>query len=434
MDANYFRTTILAAKAVFLFGNDTLCLVDGQSRVYSFSKGDRGWHYDEKLQAMFSSPVLLPHLIPLSREQALEICLSWAAAEPDAKDLMNDAIVFAVQHHAGQLRKGTDQPYIFHPLETMLILRSMHADPALLIAGVLHDTVEDTSATLAEIREQFGEEVARLVAAHSEDKSRSWRERKQHTIDTLAHADRRMQMLVMADKVSNLRSMTADYAQVGDALWQRFNAGAAEQAWYYSGIQDALFEMQNDADGAAVYWEMVALFKDLFVHYFLDPQTPALYQVCLDGTAFRLEKGNPEWRESSPSLPTHAEPISRKDAEALEEQWNVPFWRFHETDIADAGYLLQESAKHRIELIIQAHCLTLLCRANHAQENAGSILFSYSLDEDATHRFLARLRIEYGMEAPLPMLLSEVFADGDIITCFTNFCQRNDIACKFLLA
>lgn len=83
--------------------------------------------------------------------------------------LLEKAIHFATAKHAGQLRKGTTTPYIVHPLETMNILRSMNADTNLLIAGLLHDTVEDTDTTVEEIAEVFGTDVADLVGGHSED-------------------------------------------------------------------------------------------------------------------------------------------------------------------------------------------------------------------------------------------------------------------------
>ena len=167
--------------------------------------------------------------------------------------LLEKAIHFATSKHAGQLRKGTKVPYIVHPLETMNILRSMNADTNLLIAGLLHDTVEDTDTSIEEITGIFGTDVAALVGGHSEDKSKTWEERKTHAIKELADARRRMKILVMADKVSNLRSMAADYRVVGDKLWSRFNAPVEKQAWYYSGIQDSLWDMQTDPDASGVF-------------------------------------------------------------------------------------------------------------------------------------------------------------------------------------
>ena len=100
-------------------------------------------------------------------------------SSPDAGSTrLQDAIRFALDKHAHQFRKGTDRPYILHPLEVMLLLSAMNADTDLLMAGVLHDTVEDTDATLPELEARFGPGVAGLVGAHTDDKSLPWQERK----------------------------------------------------------------------------------------------------------------------------------------------------------------------------------------------------------------------------------------------------------------
>lgn len=159
------------------------------------------------------------------------------------EEKLNEAINFAVKKHSDQVRKATTIPYILHPLEVLQILYSMRADTNVMIAGVLHDTVEDTDTTLDEIMELFGSDVAQLVASNSEDKSKSRDERKKHTIAELANADKRVKMLVLADKLSNMRSIAIDYEKSGDELWERFNAPKEKQAWYYSGVQDALYDM-----------------------------------------------------------------------------------------------------------------------------------------------------------------------------------------------
>mgnify|MGYP001064948096 CR=1 FL=1 len=123
---------------------------------------------------------------------------------------LDQAILFATERHAGQLRKGTALPYILHPLETMQILSNMQADINLQIAGLLHDTIEDTDTTAAEIAALFGDDVAALVNHHSEDKSKSWLERKTQALTALQTADDRLKMLVLADKLSNLRSIARE--------------------------------------------------------------------------------------------------------------------------------------------------------------------------------------------------------------------------------
>ena len=237
---------------------------------------------------------------------------------------LNAAIRFAVDHHAGQLRKGTTHSYIIHPMEVMSILMRMDADTDLLIAGVLHDTVEDTDATINEIVALFGEDVGALVAHHSEDKSKTWDERKRHAIEELKTADKRLKMLVMADKLSNLRSIAADYRKLGEQLWERFHAPAEKQSWYYSEVQDALLSLHSCPDTQDMYWEMVALYKDVFVRYYVNEQGNRLYQYARHGEVHMLTKGDPIWRPIS-RINDGEELIalSRMQAEATEDDWNA---------------------------------------------------------------------------------------------------------------
>ena len=116
---------------------------------------------------------------------------------------LSRAIEFATRKHAKQRRKGSDIPYIMHPLETMSILQTMDADCSLLMAGVLHDVVEDTDTTIEMIIETFGEEVAELVGVHSDEQSKSWDERKEKAIDDTAKGSTRFRMLVLADKLAS---------------------------------------------------------------------------------------------------------------------------------------------------------------------------------------------------------------------------------------
>ena len=174
------------------------------------------------------------------------------------------AICYAVARHAGQYRKGTHRSYITHPLEVMNILVNMDAYVGLQIAGVLHDTVEDTDATIEEIAKLFGDDVAEYIASISEDKSKSWDERKSHSIKSIAGANDKVKMLIMADKLSNLRSMACDYGLVGERMWERFNAPKEKLAWYYSEMAIALQDMQNNKSAKSAYQEMVDLVNVLF--------------------------------------------------------------------------------------------------------------------------------------------------------------------------
>ena len=234
---------------------------------------------------------------------------------------ISQAIHYAVDMHKWQKRKGTDIPYIVHPLETMQILLEMGADSNLMIAGVLHDVLEDTDARPEDIERMFGSDVLQLVQMHSEDKSLSWRERKQHTIDSLVDGSMPYRMLVMADKVSNLRAIARDYAALGDGLWARFNQGMEQQSWYYSAVQDALYDMQFDERTAPLYWEMVALYKDVFVTYWYDESEDALYMISCHGENYVFYHDVLVWRPIHHAMPESAGCIPRYLAEQLEDIW-----------------------------------------------------------------------------------------------------------------
>ena len=234
---------------------------------------------------------------------------------------VHEAILFAERAHRGQKRKGTDIEYIIHPMEVMQILSEIHAGREVQMAGVLHDTVEDTDVTIDEIQKRFGDRVAQLVANHTEDKSKSWQERKQHTIDILKTADRDTRLLIMADKISNLRSMASDYARVGETLWERFHAPKEQQSWYNNEIQDALYEMQFDQDARAFYWELIALYKELFVDFYADMEHAVLYQTACGLSVYVFHKEDGNWTESDSAVPPTAEKISCQRAERLEEYW-----------------------------------------------------------------------------------------------------------------
>jgi (p)ppGpp synthase/HD superfamily hydrolase len=151
------------------------------------------------------------------------------------------ALAFAARAHRTQLRKGTDVPYIVHPFEVATILGRHGFDEDVQIAGLLHDAVEDTPATMDDIRDHFGPEVARLVAAVTEHKEengvrRPWRIRKQEMLAHLATADRSLAALKAADALHNAQSTLGELAHVGDEVWDRFNAPPSDSAWYYSEV------------------------------------------------------------------------------------------------------------------------------------------------------------------------------------------------------
>lgn len=156
-------------------------------------------------------------------------------------NLVEKAIVFAAAAHKHQTRKGTDIPYITHPFAVGMLLQGAGCSEEVVAAGILHDTLEDTEATYEGLVKEFGGRVADLVVAASEnDKSLSWEERKQHTIDGLTDASMEELKVIVADKLHNLRSIGTDLHANGDMIWERFNRGKEKQHWYYASIVQVL--------------------------------------------------------------------------------------------------------------------------------------------------------------------------------------------------
>ena len=156
------------------------------------------------------------------------------------KNQIEEAIEVAAEAHQGQYRKGTRTPYITHPYAVGLILMGAGCAESVIIAGILHDTVEDTDLTLDFIRKRFGDYIADIVDGCSEDKALRWRARKTERIEALRTASPEVCTVTCADKLHNLRTIISEYDAIGDSVWDRFHGGVEDQAWYYRSILSAI--------------------------------------------------------------------------------------------------------------------------------------------------------------------------------------------------
>ena len=183
-------------------------------------------------------------------------------------DILDEAIIFATKAHSGLLRKGTNTPYIFHPIEAAQIIATITDDREIMAAGVLHDILEESDFTEDDLKEKFGERVTKLVCADSENKRRevsaeeSWKVRKSETIDFVKNeATREEKMVVLGDKLSNLRAIDRDFSVLGDKLWERFNQKEkSEHGWYYGSFVELLSEFEE----FPVYQEYKRLVEKIF--------------------------------------------------------------------------------------------------------------------------------------------------------------------------
>jgi myo-inositol-1(or 4)-monophosphatase len=189
------------------------------------------------------------------------------ANKPLNTELLDRAIVFAVRAHTGTERRGKGFPYIVHPLEAMEIVSTMTCDQELLAAAALHDTLEDTDVTMEQIRAEFGDRVASLVATETDiviegvaDED-SWHARKQAAIDRLASASRDAKIVALGDKLSNMRAIARDFAVQGDALWNLFRVkDRKEHEWHYRGLAASLRELED----SFAYKEFERLVDEVF--------------------------------------------------------------------------------------------------------------------------------------------------------------------------
>ncbi|TGB02005.1 HD domain-containing protein [Halobacillus salinus] len=156
--------------------------------------------------------------------------------------MIEKAKQYATEAHRGQKRKGSDEDYVRHPIRVAKTLQEAGFNEATVCAGYLHDVVEDTDITLDDIEQEFGKEVAVIVAAHTEDKEKSWQERKQHTITVVKESSLDIKALIVADKLDNLQSISEGLSTQGDELWRLFNAGYEHQKWYYQSVAQAMGE------------------------------------------------------------------------------------------------------------------------------------------------------------------------------------------------
>ena len=166
--------------------------------------------------------------------------------------LLDRAISFAVKAHSGTERRGKGFPYVVHPMEAMAIVATITSDQELLAAAALHDTVEDTEVTVDLIRAEFGDRIADLVAAESDNPKEgvseedSWHARKQEGIDRLATASRDVKIVAIGDKLSNMRAIARDYALMGDDVWNLFHSkNRSEHEWRFRALADALRELEG---------------------------------------------------------------------------------------------------------------------------------------------------------------------------------------------
>jgi (p)ppGpp synthase/HD superfamily hydrolase len=157
---------------------------------------------------------------------------------------LESALRWAALCHDGQKRRGSAAPYFEHLAAVAIILGRAGFDEDVVIAGVLHDMIEDTAATLDDIASHFGPLVAEIVRGCSEVKTdatgqkRPWIDRKHDHLAAMRDAPLGAKGVMLADKLHNLLSIEFDLLE-GHPIWSRFNADRAHVLGYYQAAIDA---------------------------------------------------------------------------------------------------------------------------------------------------------------------------------------------------
>ncbi len=174
------------------------------------------------------------------------------------------AVSFAASIHDGQKKKGTGEPFIAHVFGVAMRLLKEGADDDVVIAGLLHDALEKTDATIQDIAAEFGDRVARIVEACTEDESlSSWIERKEKLLTAMREAPPDAQMVMIADKLHNITAFLKLYREIGDDIWTLHEEGRIIRLRYFAGIREIAEAEERLGPPHSLFREYIQLHNDV---------------------------------------------------------------------------------------------------------------------------------------------------------------------------
>ncbi len=159
---------------------------------------------------------------------------------------IEQAIVRATVLHQTQKRKVSGVPYIIHPYSVAFLLAHYVEDEDVIIAGLLHDTLEDIPEyTETMLQTEFGDRVCAIVKEVTEDftqaekedhsiRGQGWRARKEKYLANLSNDSQEALLVATADKIHNMRNALDEYALHGDTVWEKFQRHAENMIWFYT--------------------------------------------------------------------------------------------------------------------------------------------------------------------------------------------------------
>ncbi len=191
------------------------------------------------------------------------------------KSRLAEAFALACEAHDGQLRKGTEIPYISHPMAVAALVLEYGGTEDQAIAALLHDAIEDGGVAYASrIQEAFGPEVLAMVEACTdgtaeskanaqtmEAKKSDWHKRKEQYLQVIESESEAALLVTACDKLHNARAVVADLASIGQEVFDRFTTGREGTLWYYQ--QVAAVMQRRESPVAAALSETVENMKEL---------------------------------------------------------------------------------------------------------------------------------------------------------------------------
>jgi (p)ppGpp synthase/HD superfamily hydrolase len=175
------------------------------------------------------------------------------------------AMAFALEKHRAQVRKESNVPYATHLISVSALVGEFGGDEEQMIAGLLHDVIEDQDVQPAELEQRFGARVARIVVGCTDSVATPkppWKQRKENYLKALATKHPDIKLVSACDKLHNATAIARDLCdpQVGPNVWGRFTAEKEQVRWYYRSLVEALrhdwrHRVVTELDGVVAFLE-----------------------------------------------------------------------------------------------------------------------------------------------------------------------------------
>lgn len=147
-------------------------------------------------------------------------------------NLYERALKVAIRAHDGQTRKHDNTAYVTHPIMVARLVEQAGFSECAVAAALVHDVLEDTPVSEAELRQELGDEVVDIVTAVSEDTTLPWEERKEAYVRSVVAAGESVWAVSVADKIHNAGDLIAFHTAVGPEAWKVFNRGKEKKIWF----------------------------------------------------------------------------------------------------------------------------------------------------------------------------------------------------------